>query len=486
LKRSYYDGNIGTAALQSIGSSMAASLLPGLGTILAPVVATASYMTYAAKQGEEYAFGKTLDAAMELYRDGNKTIFDSQENLSTALAEVGITDEKLIQALWENRDAAIELGAKFDSAELAGRAAAQENARNFIENSSYGNSRYADDMAHMVGNQYYERQQVLETEISKSMKNKAGLKAAADAYFVNSGIASQAGFKVDKYDKKNGTVKYSYIGEDGKREEKEVSAEFIAQMQAATEIQGELAESCKIVNNAFLALDGQLGSTNKKLNEGMKHFLTTGDTTELTKEQYDEMAKMSESELLKYLSDIGINDETVTNFGYEDMASFVEAMNLSNVGESWGQYKNLTSLTGGENLTLDGAENITNAITELTDFFGEEIGTEMLNLSDAMAKSLDEASQAAFWEQLGQIEDFSDAEAWEAFLENMKESGELTEEEAKALENYVDTATLAAKATRDLNFDSLAESVKSLTDVLDTIKEGTRDISQEQYDALVA
>jgi hypothetical protein len=53
LKRSYYDGNIGTAALQAMGSSLASTLIPGLGTLLAPVLATASLATYAAKQGEE-------------------------------------------------------------------------------------------------------------------------------------------------------------------------------------------------------------------------------------------------------------------------------------------------------------------------------------------------------------------------------------------------------------------------------------------------
>jgi hypothetical protein len=130
--------------------------------------------------------------------------------------------------LWENKDALQELGSKFDAAEMAGRAAAQENARAFIENSSYSNSKYADEMTHMVGNKYYERQQEVEAQMSELVKTKGGLKAAANSYFANSGIADQSGFKVEKYDKKNGVVKYSYIGEDGKREEKEVTAEFIA------------------------------------------------------------------------------------------------------------------------------------------------------------------------------------------------------------------------------------------------------------------
>jgi hypothetical protein len=55
-------------------------------------------------------------------------------------------------------------------------------------------------------------------------------------------------------------------------------------MEAATKVQSELTESCKIVSDSFSALDGQLGSTNEALNEGMKAFLTTGDISNLTKD----------------------------------------------------------------------------------------------------------------------------------------------------------------------------------------------------------
>jgi hypothetical protein len=110
----------------------------------------------------------------------------------------------------------------------------------------------------------------------------------------------------------------------------------------------------------------------------------------------------------------------------------------------------------------------------------------MLDLSAAMADSLDEAAQDDFWQQLGNISDYTDADQWDAFLEAMKESEDMTDEQIKALENYVDTAKLAAKATKDLNFDEMAESVGSLRDIMKNISEGNREISDEEFATLEA
>jgi hypothetical protein len=68
----------------------------------------------------------------------------------------------------------------------------------------------------------------------------------------------------------------------------------------------------------------------------------------------------------------------------------------------------------------------------------------------------------------------------------MKESEELTKEEAEALEDYVDSAKEALKATEELNFEELAKSVKSLEEVMGSISEGNRNISDEQFAALEA
>ena len=48
-----------------------------------------------------------------------------------------------------------------------------------------------------------------------------------------------------------------------------------------------------------------------------------------------------------------------------------------------------------------------------------------------------------------------------------------------ALEDYVDSAKEALKATEELNFEELAKSVKSLEEVMGSISEGNRNISDE-------
>jgi hypothetical protein len=105
-------------------------------------------------------------------------------------------------------------------------------------------------------------------------------------------------------------------------------------------------------------------------------------------------------------------------------------------------------------------------------------------MSATMANGLDDATKAEFWNQLGEIDDYTDAEAWEGLLDAMKESGDLTEDETKALEDYIDAAKLAANATKELDFNELAESVGKLRDVMKNISEGAREISDEEYAAL--
>jgi hypothetical protein len=45
---------------------------------------------------------------------------------------------------------------------------------------------------------------------------------------------------------------------------------------------------------------------------------------------------------------------------------------------------------------------------------------------------------------------------------------------------------LAAKATKDLDFDAMAESVKSLRDIMQSISDGNREITDEEFAALEA
>jgi polyhydroxyalkanoate synthesis regulator phasin len=66
----------------------------------------------------------------------------------------------------------------------------------------------------------------------------------------------------------------------------------------------------------------------------------------------------------------------------------------------------------------------------------------------------------------------------------MKESGELTGEQAKALEEYVDNAILASKATKNINFDEMAEGIRKLSEVMEKFEEGEVDISDEEFEAL--
>lgn len=425
-----------------------------------------------------------LDKTLAQLKKDSSFLDSGADNIKATL---NIDDDDIINALIENKDALLELSEAQEAQAQQEKLAAQQSANEILQNSQY--SDMSDEMTYMGGAVFQEATDKAYDALLESMDSKGGLKAGANAYFESQGISDKDGFKVEKYDAKNGTVSYSYLDESGQRQELEVTAEQIAMTQAVVVAQQELLASCEAMEDTFNALDADIkdaDSSTKLLSEGMKAFLTSGDTGQLTKEQYDAMAGMDSAEMKEYLASIGINDSNITDFGYDNVDSMVNDMDLTSTGDQWAQYQNITAHQGTENLTLDQAENINNALKDVADFFGEEVGHEMLDLSAAMADSLDEAAQDDFWEQLGNISDYADADQWDGFLEAMKESGELTEEQEKALEDYVDTAKLAAKATKDLNFDEMAESVASLRDIMNNISEGQREISDEEFAALEA
>lgn len=425
-----------------------------------------------------------LKKTLEQLKKDSSFLDSGAENIKATL---NIEDDDIINALMENKDALLELSQAQEAQAQQERLAAQQSANEILQNSQY--SGMSDEMTYMGGAVFQEATDAAYDSILATMDSKGGLKAYANDYFAAQGISDKEGFKVDKYDAKNGTVSYSYLDESGQRQELEVTAEQIAMTQAVILAEQELIDSCASMSNTFDILDSNIQNANEStalLSEGMKAFLTSGDTGQLTKEQYDAMANMDADAMKEYLASIGINDSNIQDYGYNNMDAMVNDMDLTSTGDKWAEFQNITAHQGTEDLTLNQAENINNALKDIADFFGEEVGHEMLDLSAAMADSLDEAAQDDFWEQLGNISDYTDADQWDAFLEAMKESEDMTDEQIQALENYVDTAKLAARATKDLNFDEMAESVRSLRDIMKNISEGNREISDEEFAALEA
>jgi hypothetical protein len=75
----------------------------------------------------------------------------------------------------------------------------------------------SDEMVYMGGAVFQEATDKAYDALLSNMDSKSGLKAGANAYFESQGISSKDGFKVEKYDAKNGTVSYSYLDESGQR-----------------------------------------------------------------------------------------------------------------------------------------------------------------------------------------------------------------------------------------------------------------------------
>ena len=456
-----------------------------IGAAIATAVITNPLLSTALTKGiENKKSDSVMDKAMAEYKKDNSFFERSDKDIKKILK---IEDDDLIKALRENQDALMRLSDSQEAQVQQEKLAAQQSANAILQDSAYSDR--ADEMTYMGGAVLQEATDKAYESILGSMKNKSGLKSFADEYFANSGISDKNGFQVEKYNAKKGTVTYSYFDDQGKRQEAEVTAEQIAMTKAVTMAEQDLLNSCEAMSKTFDALDADIkdtSSSTRTLSEGMKEFLTTGDTNQLTKAQYDAMAGMDSKQMVDYLASIGITDKNIKDFGYDNVTSMISDMDLDTTGDQWQKYEHITSKAGTENLTLDQAERINSAIESVADFFSEELGEKMLDLSSTMADSLEGAAQDEFWKQLGNISDYTDADQWDAFLEAMKASGDLTEEQVKQLENYVDSAKLAAKATKDLNFNEMAESIKGLRGVMENIKDGSREISDEEFEMLSA
>ena len=427
-------------------------------------------------------------AAQEL--QNNENLFDilAQQNTVEGLKEaLGTDDNELVMALLSNRDALlenkdsiIELSKNMEAADQAEKLAAQQSFMEVMKATSYSTDKNADRMAYLGGAAYQEAQTEAYDRLLDEMSNKSKLKNYSSDYFDKMGLSSQDGFKVGKYDAKKGIVSYSYTDENGDTQEKEVSAMEIAQTLAVSEAMSSVTSSCQVLSEAFAKLDHDASATS----EAMKEFLSTGDTSSLTKEQYDAMASMSEGELIKYLEGLGINEDVVKSMGYDNLSGMVDDMDLDSTGDKWAKYENITSMQGTGGLTLAQAENISSATNALGDFYGTDMANEMTGMMDTTSQTLDADTQAAFWSQLGNIEDYTDAQAWDDFLANMAEATDLTADEAAALEGFAKSASLAANATKELNFEDLKKNVQGLQDIVKSVSSGNRNISDEQMETL--
>jgi hypothetical protein len=59
---------------------------------------------------------------------------------------------------------------------------------------------------------------------------------------------------------------------------------------------------------------------------------------------------------------MGINEDTITSFGFESMEAFTEGLNLENIGEDWAELTDIISLEGTEELSLTAAKNIKESV----------------------------------------------------------------------------------------------------------------------------
>ena len=136
-------------------------------------------------------------------------------------------------------------------------------------------------------------------------------------------------------------------------------------------------------------------------------------------------------------------------------------------------------------LTASEAQNLSSGINTLISSFGEEVGTNFIDVLDDMTKNLSEEEKKIVTKEFGKINDIGDADQWDSFLKSIEDSEKITEKTKRSFEGYVDTAKNVANAVSDISFDEFVKGLGDVQKTLDTMSDGNRVVKKEEYDKLI-
>ena len=488
-----------------LGSTLATALLPGIGGLLATGLIGASYGSDIAKAK---GYDDAVDKSMELFAE-DENLFSNQGYLAEKMAEVGVTNTELIQALWDNRDGLIEMGQEFNAAALQMKVAAENVANNLVQNNEKVQESGEAEAVAAVSAKAYENAYKAEQEKALADIKDRGLfntgtddaKALMAEYAKISGLDQDSNYEVTNY-VGDGSVMVKKTLEDGSVEEVKLTAEEIAATVAAERANQQINASMETVMADMLALSKDAngdGMADDKSDQALKEFLTSGNLEGASKGQLEELQKevivkgdgTAFGDLEALQATAANLDATLSgnpeDYGYSSWLEMAKELGeaAEKTEEAWNNIELPEGLKNTADLSLEAAKKIQDDMESLSigsqGAEGVKTYTEGIN---KLTESMTEAQKNQFMNEIGNI-DWSSWYAMDdvtAMLEGMGAELNMTTEELEAFTNAMRIAGGASPT------EMLAKTKSNIEALGATLSEGIAPgsvLDEETYQKLI-
>ena len=488
-----------------LGTVLATTLIPGIGGLLAAGGIGAAFGSDVAKAK---GYDDAVDKSMELFAE-DENLFSNQGYLAEKMAEVGVTNTELIQALWDNREGLIEMGQEFNAAALQMKVAAENVANNLVQNNEKVQESGEAEAVAAVSAKAYEKAYKDEQEKALADIKDRGLfntgtddaKALMAEYAKISGLDQDSNYEVTNY-VGDGSVMVKKTLEDGSVEEVKLTAEEIAATVAAERANQQINASMETVMADMLALSKDAnndGMADDKSDQALKEFLTSGNLEGASKGQLEELQKevivkgdgTAFGDLEALQATAANLDATLSgspeDYGYGSWLEMAKELGeaAEKTEEAWNNIELPEGLENTADLSLEAAKKIQDDMESLSigsqGAEGVKTYTEGIN---KLTESMTEAQKNQFMNEIGNI-DWSSWYAMDdvtAMLEGMGAELNMTTEELEAFTNAMRIAGGASPT------EMLAKTKSNIEALGATLSEGIAPgsvLDEETYQKLI-
>lgn len=332
---------------------------------------------------------------------------------------------------------------------------------------------YVDQVSNIVGKSYNDLMEKNYSEYFKAITtDRVASEEAWNKYFENNDtLKNLNGFKVTNFND-NGDVEYSYIDEEGKRQEGTETAEAISRALAVGDTFDEIAKLGKGLANSFADLDKQAqeryeteGKDALAANEALKNALSGSlesvDSTvfeAFTNDIFGEDGyNKDDTEGIKNKIEDYLSKNNIKGFGYKNTSEMADSFSEQIRNYSVEDHRAAEDERAAQEIYANGQESGLNVdeMKEYADYLSE--------ISDSIDEVTGEANDLA--DSLKE-----DKVASAALAKDVMKMNSGIEKLAKSYENCTDVLKKSTKESKEY-FDSINELKDGVSDLLDVDKE---------------
>lgn len=309
-------------------------------------------------------------------------------------------------------------------------------------------------------------------------------------YIQASGLDQLTNLKVENF-KGSGdsaSVVYSYLDENGQKQEAEVTAQQIAMQLAAADAAEQLGNSANELIKTFNRLEASTDLADHALSD----FLG-GELTGASRNEMDDMAsdfngqsEITSDDAMSYLTSKFGEDFDPTAYGYETADQMAQAFmeQYNNAMAAWDSIELPEGLGDwANNMSLEAAQNLENSLTKINlGPAGEAAGEEFVAGLNQMLEGVDAKDQQNALNSLMDI-DWSSYDALEQAKALLADYGVEINLDSEYWKAFAENMRTAAGAQPD--FTTIKQDLIDISTILNSLDFG-KVIKDEDYQKLIA